>query len=694
MNGRLIIYGAAWVGFLAVALFVPFEWSLLPVVAWSVVGAGVLFFFIDMLIHRDHEAYPVRFQSSMVAVLFVLCAGQMAPVMESEADRLEVRLAARGSGDLPPGVALMNSIGGPFRGIAVVIAWQRLNRLKEAGDYAEVNQLSRWIAQTMPGFPSAWAFHAWNMAYNVSVETHTPEERWYWVNRGVIALRDDGIRYNPRSVELYRELGRIFIHKIAGTTDDQHYYYKLMVADEWHLLLGRPIPYGTAEERLAPLRRIADAPDTLGALRAQWPQVDDLIAAIRREGWAFDKELTLELGRLETGHPAALIGRGDQAQDEESDRESLLDVYRQWQTPERRPTFEALLSFLRKQAITGDHNMDIQFMLDIQNPDSPIGVAPVDWRHPASHAYYWSAKGVDVAFDVRGGASDGIRHLEREDLLNTDRQVLHALQMLAHQGVVIYQPETGRLRPPGYMPNTEFILAYHRWWKEATQRTGREGVRGDPESLQAGHENYLQWSVATLWMRGLEDDAERLFLDAKELYEDEPHNRKSQFNPIPTYEVADLRDFVEQYYEENYDLKDNARGYIQLRLSKAFIELSRGSIRDYLYNRELALMAYENYMQDKRETAGTIQGRRQLPPFEDMEATGFAQFLLGTPGLRYFTLSERSRAWMTARDLRPPDLPPLLPRILESQFVVRLLERECESEGRNLLDVFPPPGMP
>src|SRR6185436_15210691 len=71
---------------------------------------------------------------------------------------------------------------GAFRGIFVNFLWIRANDMKEAGKFFDAIQLASTITKLQPRFPRVWVFHAWNMAYNISVTTQTPEERWAWVN--------------------------------------------------------------------------------------------------------------------------------------------------------------------------------------------------------------------------------------------------------------------------------------------------------------------------------------------------------------------------------------------------------------------------------------------------------------------------------------------------------------------------------
>ncbi len=59
---------------------------------------------------------------------------------------------------------------------------------------------------------------------------------------GVSLLRDEGLKYNPGDAQLYYELGWLYQHKIGGSTDKMHQYYK----EQWLLEMqnlfggGRP----------------------------------------------------------------------------------------------------------------------------------------------------------------------------------------------------------------------------------------------------------------------------------------------------------------------------------------------------------------------------------------------------------------------------------------------------------------------
>ncbi len=131
---------------------------------------------------------------------------------------------------------------GAFRGIFVNMLWLRAQAAKDQGNYYEAMDLSKAITKLQPRFPRVWAFHAWNMAYNISVTTNTAPERWQWVNNGIRLMREEGIPANPKDLLLHKEISWIFLHKIQGFMDDANLYYKRQLAEEWTIVLGPPRP--------------------------------------------------------------------------------------------------------------------------------------------------------------------------------------------------------------------------------------------------------------------------------------------------------------------------------------------------------------------------------------------------------------------------------------------------------------------
>ena len=115
---------------------------------------------------------------------------------------------------------------GGLRSIAAEVVWFRADRLQEEGRYVELAQLASVLAHLEPHTPEVWSYAAWNLAYNVSVMMPDAESRWRWVEAAISLLRDEGLRINPRSREIMRELAWLFQLKIGGNLDSAALAYR------------------------------------------------------------------------------------------------------------------------------------------------------------------------------------------------------------------------------------------------------------------------------------------------------------------------------------------------------------------------------------------------------------------------------------------------------------------------------------
>lgn len=146
--------------------------------------------------------------------------------------------ATCGWDNAPPMIAFTTVALGGFRGLIADILWLRVSQLQEQGKYFEIVQLADTITKLQPRFSEVWIFHAWNMAFNVSFAYRSGADRWRWVQSGIRLLRDEGIRLNPQDARLYFELAWFYQHKIGGTTDPYHSYYKQQLAETFNNFLG------------------------------------------------------------------------------------------------------------------------------------------------------------------------------------------------------------------------------------------------------------------------------------------------------------------------------------------------------------------------------------------------------------------------------------------------------------------------
>lgn len=138
---------------------------------------------------------------------------------------------------VPPTVAVaspalatvMVALGGS-RGILAEILWWRLADLQQQSRYAEMLPLTELLVTLEPTSADAWAYNAWNLAYNLSAAHRDPAEKWRWVKRGV-GLLERGLGVMPRSVVLLRQMGWLWEDKLGGTNDEAAGFYRAHLAE-------------------------------------------------------------------------------------------------------------------------------------------------------------------------------------------------------------------------------------------------------------------------------------------------------------------------------------------------------------------------------------------------------------------------------------------------------------------------------
>jgi hypothetical protein len=142
----------------------------------------------------------------------------------------------------PPVLAFTTVALGGFRGLISNVLWIRASDLQDDDKFFEMAQLADWITKLEPHFVQVWLVQAWNMAYNISVKFKDFPDRWRWVERGIELLRDDGLRYNPNEILIYRELAWFFQHKVGANMDDANMHYKQAWANEMATVFAKKTP--------------------------------------------------------------------------------------------------------------------------------------------------------------------------------------------------------------------------------------------------------------------------------------------------------------------------------------------------------------------------------------------------------------------------------------------------------------------
>lgn len=449
---------------------------------------------------------------SIALAISITCAavgGQVLPKLLSRAETDGLRYTFVSVDGAPPWVAVGTAIGA-LRGLVVNMLWIKVNYQKEAGLYHEVMADADLITKLQPRFASVWAFHGHNMAYNISVATSTEAERWEWVKAGIRLVRNEGLRKNPNDLELHRELAFWFAHKIGGTADDAHLYYKTEFAREWHYLLGAPAD--SWEDRRLAVEAIATAPETLDEAETRTPGV---LALIER----FDTAMGPFREVAGFAPSVNWLSRYGEWQAVTTDTEvaEILGIRDQWR--ETRETFagfddvasdpavaeqwETLVAFVRRQVLEDDYNMDPRVMLALVEE-----IGPIDWRSPFAHALYWSRLGERRA----GISASDVNQIYIT--LNNDRQQLQSIQGLARHGRIIFDPFSPEM--PSRFPEPRFVDTIERMFAHYYEKH-YETRGGGGETFINFLQNFMGGAVREAYRSGEFDRAQRLLgqLDAR-----------------------------------------------------------------------------------------------------------------------------------------------------------------------------------
>ncbi|HZL78305.1 MAG TPA: hypothetical protein VFC17_05585 [Candidatus Limnocylindrales bacterium] len=178
----------------------------------------------------------------LLAAALLFGSGRLQKSLNHDRDTLGLTHAAVLE-NAPPMLAFTTVALGSFRGLISNFLWIRADDLQQDDKFFEAAQLADWITKLEPTFASVWVNRAWNMAYNISVKfkENAPgdySDRWRWVEHGIELLRDEGLRYNPNSVDIYRELAWFFQNKLGANLDDGNMFYKIEWAREMTPFFG------------------------------------------------------------------------------------------------------------------------------------------------------------------------------------------------------------------------------------------------------------------------------------------------------------------------------------------------------------------------------------------------------------------------------------------------------------------------
>ncbi len=519
----------------------------------------------------------ICFTATLLAAALLIGAGAQMDYINAK--RHEMKLISNDAlENAPPSLAFATVAMGAFRGLVVDILWMRADKLKMEGQFFDAKQLAEWITTLQPRFASVWDFHAWNMAYNISVAmpAEQPHERWRWVKNGYELLRDQGIPLNPKSIILYRSLAWIFQHKMGGIMDDAHKYYKLQLATMMEPLL-EPADSDFFDA-------LAETPTDLEQIIND-SNIIPLIQALKESDPIFDDKDTLIQNYLSL------------RQNPNRFDTQVFSVIDEFRGTKALRNFDL---FAKAHELRNTWKLEPVSMKQINNTYGPVDYddpnrhLPLDWRHPDSHAIYWAVKGLEIA----GKDEFSI------DETNTDRIIIHSLQNLFNNGkIFIYsipapsqqnaqiqpgdrlsdlpiQTKTVYLRKNLRMfdPYNNAVMAVIEKYKEL------RGEKGAYKTWTTGHKNMLKNAIVDFYLAGLQSKAQQIYNQLKTLYPSADLNV-----PVAVFTRSRIRDKL-----GGLGIHD-AQKIIQALLQEAYFRYAMHDDDECFGREQMAKEVYEHY---------------------------------------------------------------------------------------------------
>jgi hypothetical protein len=583
----------------------------------------------------------------------------------------------------PPQVALGIAMGA-FRGIFVNFLWIRANQLKEDGRYYEAMDLSKAITALQPRFPQVWAFHAWNMAYNISVNSQTPQERWRWVSSGIDLLRSQGTVYNPNDLLVHKECAWIFLHKIGAYMDDANVYYKVQLAGEWSLVLGTPpLPDASYKDRdkakakfVEWLRPVVEAPDTVDGVVAANPLVGELLQKVRTEtqfepDWKLNQNCIV-LQTIAASGQRVLLERTFAPR-----QKALMALL---EDPAYASAWPPLLAHIRKRILVDEYHMEPERMMRLTQKYGPL-----DWRHWGAHGLYWATRGVENAL-----TRVNMENRKDFDFLNTNRVAVQSLQDLWRTGDIYFDFMSYIMRPDDaevflrFSPNVHFMDAYgenlHEFI-ESAYNWGRkfEGKQRAYSMLAAGYENFRKDAIRFLYRRGEVELAEKM----KNELEVWPYRNMNDPERKDLFKLS-IHDFVKKELEDQLTRPSVAREETVGALQGAYASLLSGSDEFFKSQFDYARMVHGFFFEKQaRRTLVAFDKMRMEQMDSDFRIVAGSEFAML---MAMLDLKDAERLY----DAAPGDLKPWAYDLITQRFKADLDEM-AKAGGRAFTAVFPEP---
>ncbi len=500
--------------------------------------------------------------------------------------RVKYRLVSNSSDEgMPPEYVVTSALLGGFRGFFITGLWTRAQNMKNEGQYYEMVDIYNIITKLQPNHHNAWAFQAWDLAYNVSVEFNNTEDRVFWVFRGIDLLRKQGIPKNPNIPELYYELAMIFHHKIGQETDYAHPLYRRYLAEQVMAIFENNLDSDQQARYLSEMSTLPRVKQDLYR-DSVFAQTASLLSAA---GFDIFKDARLLYSHVDRPGAAKKILEG----------EAALHAVRQaglWQIASR---------------IRTELSMEPETMDRLVRKYGPI-----DWRLPYAHALYWASEGYRV-WKLRRDPNPTMKY---------ERQVYASLMQLVERGRLqitvdgwpLYVPDYRML--DGVVRHMDEALAYYK------NNPRVDGTTLSVSGMVSGYSNFLRSAIFRAFFDGRTTQAERLL------------NKLATVNPANAKEGLSF--FIKQEFKEWINapaIKDSLL-LLDSFCGRAYWHLAAGDVKSYKYYKMMFEYFYFQYCMkewnpEAKRKPDDPDYAHYLPPILTIRKDALLKILSGqTPG--------------------------------------------------------------
>ena len=173
----------------------------------------------------------------LVAVVVCFCGILYLQEQVLKPKSVQYKLAQSELGDVDPVAGSTHLVLAGFKGIAVTMLWSQAIELKREQRWFEIEPVLGLITKLQPHFLKPWTYQAWNMAYNISAEWESVDDKYDWTRRGIDFMKDAN-RVNDDQPDMEWYTGWLYFNRFG--VSDENEYLRQMFREETDAEFAQP----------------------------------------------------------------------------------------------------------------------------------------------------------------------------------------------------------------------------------------------------------------------------------------------------------------------------------------------------------------------------------------------------------------------------------------------------------------------